>query len=215
MENLSPLSQYYLRKLLNQVVEIHRPEDSPDSTTEHRCPAPHPVLDLLKARALDAPSSRELETLIHHYQNLETQLTYQNESLVEIKRRIFRVLGLKMNALIPSDIPTVVQEPSRAIFRFFQQGNLREGLRFESDVYGLIQQYTLIQRQQSYQVAWALTDQKVPFILTASEKRYAIWICLRSPTYSVLIHQGASVLDRVISLHSILSGVKESIYIHA
>jgi hypothetical protein len=215
MENLSPLTQYYLRKLLNQVIEPHRPEDSPDSNTEHRHPSPHPVLDLLKSRALDAPSSRELEILIHHYQNLETQLTYQNESLVEIKRRIFRVLGLKMNALIPSDIPTVVQEPSRSIFRFFQQGNLREGLRFESDVYGLIRQYTLIQRQQAYQVAWALTDQKVPFILTASEKRYGIWICLRSPTYSVLIHQGVSVLDRIVSLHSILSGVKESVYVHA
>jgi hypothetical protein len=214
MENLSPLTQYYLRKLLNQVVELHRPENSPNSSTEHRRSAPHPVLDLLKARSLDAPSSRELELLVHHYQNLETQLTYQNESLVEIKRRIFRVLGVKMNALIPSDIPTVVQEP-RAIFRFCQQGNLREGLRFESDVYGLIRQYNLIQRQQAYQVAWALTEQKVPFILTASEKRYGIWICLRSPIYSVLIHQGASVLDRVISLHSILSGVKESIYVHA
>jgi hypothetical protein len=209
MENLSPLSQYYLRKLLNRAGDPSQPEGIPDVSE-----TPHRVMELLKSRPLEAPARRELETLIRHYQNLETQLSHQNESLTEVKRRIFRILGLRINALMPSEIPTVVSEPGRSLFRFFQQGALREGLIYENDVYGLIRQYSLIQRQQAYQVAWALTDQKVPFILTASEARYGLWICLRSPTYAVLSHQGISVLDRVISLHSILNSVKESVFIH-
>jgi hypothetical protein len=210
MENLSPLTQYYLRKLLNRATEFEQRESASDFS-EHS--VPHKIMDLLRSRPLEASSRRELETLIRHYQNLETQLAYQNESMTEIKRRIFRILGLRINALMPTEIPTVVQEPAKALFRFFQQGTLREGLIFENDVYGLIRQYSLIQRQQGYQVAWALTDQKVPFILTASEVRYGVWICLRSPTYAVLSHQGASMLDRIVSLHSILASVKESVFV--
>jgi hypothetical protein len=209
MEELSPLSQYYLRKLLNRSAELTQAEGKPDISD-----APYRVMEILKSRPLEASARRELETLIRHYQNLETQLSHQNESLTEVKRRIFRILGLRINALIPSEIPTVVQEPARSLFRFVQQGALREGLNFENDVYGLIRQYSLIQRQQAYQVAWALTEQKVAFILTASELRYGLWICLRSPTYAVLSHQGISVLDRVVSLHSILNSVKESVFIH-
>jgi hypothetical protein len=106
-----------------------------------------------------------------------------------------------------------VPESGGALFRFLQQGKLQEGARFEGEVYGLIKQFTLVQRQQAYQVAWALTEQKVPFILTTSEVRYGIWVCLRSPTYTVLINQGLGILDRVVSLQSVLNNFKETTFI--
>jgi hypothetical protein len=199
VEELSPLTQYYLRKLLNQAVEPH-----------HR-----KTIDLVKSKGVEPELRRELETLARHYQTLETQLAYQNENLIDVKRRIFRILGLTMDPLLPSAIPTVVPEPIQSLFRFFQHGHICEGMHFDQDVYGLIRQYGLVQRQHAYQVAWALTDQKVPFILTVSEVRYSIWVCLRSPTYAVLMHQGLSVLDRVVALHSILGGFKDAVYIHA
>jgi hypothetical protein len=208
MKHLSPLTQYYLRKLLSQDSEPHLESDSLSSTSYN-------VIETIQAKLLQASSVRELEVLVQHYQNIETQLTYHNENLMEVKRRIFRVLGLRLNTLTSSSIPTVVQESAGSVFLFLQQGKLREGARFDEEVYGLVKQFNLVQRQQAYQVAWALTEQKVPFILTASEVRYGVWVCLRSPTYSVLINQGLGILDRVVSLQSVLNGFKETVYIPA
>jgi hypothetical protein len=206
MDHLSPLTQYYLRKLLNQGIEPHASGDAPSANTQK-------VIEIIQNKLLQTSSVRELEILVHHYQNIETQLTYHHENLTEVKRRIFRILGLRLNALASSNIPTVVPESAGSLFRFLQQGKLREGARFEEEVYGLIKPFNLVQRQQAYQVAWALTEQKVPFILTASETRYGVWVCLRSPTYSVLLNQGLGILDRVVSLQSVLNGFKETMYI--
>jgi hypothetical protein len=204
MKHLSPVTQYYLRKLLNQGLGA---DSAPFASPK--------MLEVIQNKLLQASSARELDILVNHYQNIESQLTQHQENLAEVKRRIFRVLGLRLNSLVSSTIPTVVQESAGALFRFLQQGKLQEGARFEGEVYGLIKQFNLVQRQQAYQVAWALTEQKVPFILTVSEARYGIWVCLRSPTYTVLINQGLGILDRVVSLQSVLNSFKESTYIPA
>jgi hypothetical protein len=206
MPHLSPVTQYYLRKLLNQGLAASLQHDAPGFTSPK-------VLEIVQNKLLQTSSVKELEILVNHYQNIETQLTQHQENLAEVKRRIFRVLGLRLNSLVSATIPTVVQESGGALFRFLQQGKLQEGARFESEVYGLIKQFTLVQRHQAYQVSWALTEQKVPFILTASEARYGIWVCLRSPTYTVLINQGLGILDRVVSLQSVLDSFKETTFI--
>jgi hypothetical protein len=206
MPHLSPVTQYYLRKLLNQGLAASLQPDASGFSSPK-------VLEIIQNKLLQTSSVKELEILVNHYQNIETQLTQHQENLAEVKRRIFRVLGLRLNSLVSATIPTVVQESGGALFRFLQQGKLREGARFEGEVYGLIKQFTLVQRQQAYQVAWALTEQKVPFILTASEARYGIWVCLRSPTYTVLINQGLGILDRVVSLQSVLDSFKETTFI--
>jgi hypothetical protein len=206
MNHLSPLTQYYLRKLLTQGTEPHSKSDSLNSTSSK-------IVEALQAKLLQDSSIRELEILVQHYQNLETQLTQHQESLAEVKRRIFRILGVKLSAFASATIPTMVQESTGLLFKFLQKGKLQEGGRFEEEVYGLIKQFSLGQQQQAYQVAWALTEQKVPFILTTSETRYGIWVCLRSPTYTVLLNQGLGILDRVVSLQSVLNGFKETLYI--
>jgi hypothetical protein len=204
MNHISPITQYYLRKLLNQ--GLGTDSDTLGFTSSK-------ILEGIQNKLLQTSSVRELEILVNHYQNVESQLTQHQENLAEVKRRIFRVLGLRLNSLVSSTVPTSVQESASTSFHFLQQGKLLEGVRFESEVYGLIKQFNLVQRQQAYQVAWALTEQKVPFILTASEARYGIWVCLRSPTYTVLINQGLGILDRVVSLQSILNSFKETTYI--
>jgi hypothetical protein len=206
MPHLSPVTQYYLRKLLNQGLAASLQPDASGFTSPK-------VLEIIQNKLLQTSSVKELEILVNHYQNIETQLTQHQENLAEVKRRIFRVLGLRLNSLVSATIPTVVPESGGALFRFLQQGKLQEGARFEGEVYGLIKQFTLVQRQQAYQVAWALTEQKVPFILTTSEVRYGIWVCLRSPTYTVLINQGLGILDRVVSLQSVLNNFKETTFI--
>jgi hypothetical protein len=203
VNHISPITQYYLRKLLNQGLGA----DTLGFASSK-------VLEGIQSKLLQASSARELEILVNHYQNIESQLTQHQENLTEVKRRILAVLGLRLHS-ISSTVPTLVQESAVMSFRFLQQGKLLEGSRFEGEVYGLIKQFNLVQRQQSYQVAWALTEQKVPFILTASEIRYGIWVCLRSPTYTVLINQGLGILDRVVSLQSILNSFKETTYIPA
>jgi hypothetical protein len=201
VQQISPFTQYYLRKLLHQHV--------------NRLAVINPVFNGLhpehcETSLLEGSSQRELEMLIQHCQRLETHITHEYETLADVKRRIFRLLGVRLNPLSPSPIPTTIQEQGVSLFRFYQTGNLREGMKYEGELYGLVHRFNIVHRLPAYQLAWALTEQGIPFILTTSESRYGIWISLRSPTYSVVVSQGAAALDKVMSLYAVMHSLKTS-----
>ncbi len=192
MEILSPLTQYYLRRLLSE-----QSAASGQSDKNFERLSSYEVVKQLNSGGLESASRRELETLIHHYQNLENQIAHQHEGLTEIKRRIFRLLDLRGASTRRDAIPPLVPEQNVLGFRFLQQGRLKQGIRFENEVYGLIREYGLGMEQQAHQITWALIERAIPVVLTVSEERYGLWVNLRSPTYAVLMNQGNSLLDRI------------------
>lgn len=157
------------------------------------------------------PRMQELEPLIEAYQRFEVKNNYQHESLVELKRRIFRLLGSQLGSTLPPTFPPVVPESLVVQFCFYHEKDTRNGMRYQDNLYGLVRELEPSQRLQAYQLAWALSEQDVPFVFTTSESRYAIWVNLQSPDYAVLMDQGMAVLEKVLSLNVILCKLKAAI----
>ncbi|HTL89410.1 MAG TPA: hypothetical protein VL134_08405 [Leptolyngbya sp.] len=202
---LSPIAQYCIRKLIKQNIEklndLFVPTSNHSSLNEKS-------LDRILNHLTLAPACyklkiEELELLASFYQKLEQSPANESAS-DEIKRRIFQMLGFQSKTVLPSELSFVVQESLIQKFRFFYQGEIQDGMRHENQWFGAVHQFDSTYRLQAYQIAWVLSEAKVPLLLSRSRDRLVIWVNLQSLTYSVLIHQNAELLKTVLLLNSTL-----------
>jgi hypothetical protein len=117
-------------------------------------------------------------------------------------------LGLRLGITSAAILPTVLPEHLVTHFTFYIQGQVRQGMRKQEKLYGLLKSVEGAQKMQIYQLAWALCEQGLPCILTLSESRYAIWVPLRSPVYKMVLEQGESALDGILRLYRRMSKLK-------
>lgn len=206
---LSPIAQYCIRKLLKQSIEkldylfIHNPKYS--VLREERFDRMLNNLSLVPE--FHSLKIQELELLISFYQQIER--TPANETaLIEVKRRILQIIGFQANAVLPAQLSFVVQESRIERFRFFHQNQVKEGMRYENALFAAVYQFELTYRLQAYQIAWVLSEAKVPLIVSLSPNQLVIWVSLQSPAYSVLIRQDAKLLKTILSLNSVLRKAK-------
>jgi hypothetical protein len=202
MELLSPLAQYYLRKLLteqNQASKAVKVDENLENVRSYR------KVKRLNVQGLESSSCRELETLIHHYQSLENQIAHHYEGLNEVKRRIFWLLDHRISSSTAEEVPPLVLEQNVLRFSFLHQENLTQGIRFENEVYGLIREYPLDLSRQAFHMAWALIERAVPVTVTISDERYALWVSLRSPAYPILFNPSTKMCDRILALQTKLN----------
>jgi hypothetical protein len=136
---------------------------------------------------------RQIETLVCFHKNSDTGVclhksgdtgTEDCENLWEIEQQILELVGVKLHSA-PS--PSIVQEQTDSLFRFFLEGKIREGIRHVNELYGLVQDAEAEYEPGAEQLIGSLSEQAIPFILTQSASRYRIWISLRSPSYLALL----------------------------
>ena len=207
--NLSPFAQYYVRKLLRQNVDrvSHSfPEDLYSSVFTK--------LNLNRILAYQYQTQSELsikvwelETLTNVCQELEKN-QYNQDNLIEVKERIFQLLGFKMGVALPSKLPKIIQEKILSPFYFYSEETVLEAVTYECEIHGLVKQLDIAQRLQAYQLSWALSAKDIPHLMTASSSRVAIWIRLRSPTYSIWRDQEKVLSNIIVILYSVLSRSK-------
>ncbi len=207
---LSPFAQYYIRKILRQNIEQlnHFLTDEAEDRLLTRLDINQILADLYLQDYKVAAKKWELETLTQISQALEKS-HHEQESLIEIKRRILDILGFTSEAIVRSKLPLIVQERQVQPFRFYREGKVLEGINFGHEFYGLVKEFELSQRMQVYQLAWALSEKTIPMILTTSDTRLGIWIRLRSPAYSTWLNQGEILPNLVLLLHSALYRFKQ------
>jgi hypothetical protein len=194
--SLSPLAKYYVRKFLQEYWnELH--------WLEHQHVARHAFS--ISLRTLEQTGAiAELETLVHVYCELEKNPVGNYANLAEIKRRLFYLLGLRLKSLMPATAIPTLSETTQLRFYFLQNKQPQEGIRYGNRLYGLAQSFPIERRFQAYQLAWALSEQKIPLVLTVSQERYVVWICMRSPTYALLFHKGRDILRPALFIYTIL-----------
>jgi hypothetical protein len=201
--SLSPLSKYYVRKFLQEYWEgLH--------WMEHRNMSYHAFNTSLRALEENGAIPK-LETLVHVYCDLEKNPVGNHANLAEIKRRLFYLLGLRLKSLLPSTAISTLTEAEHLRFYFLQNKKPQEGMRYDNRLYGLVQSFRIEQRFQAYQLAWALSEQKVPSLLMVSKERYTVWVCMRSPTYALLFHKGHEIFRPALFIYAILCRSKEAI----
>jgi hypothetical protein len=210
--NLSPFAQYCIRRLLR-----HNLEDFNDLLSEEERSHLGTEVNLdkiLNHVYLDktevAAKIDEIEVLTKLYQDLE-QANADPKNLTEIQRRILYLLGFRTTTEEVTKLPTVLPETSVNIFRFYFTGKVREGVYFNSEIYGLTHQFPAIHRLYVYQLAWALAEQGVPLRLTVSPTRYGIWVNLRSPTYTALLQQDITLYKVFLHLYTVLRQCKSAV----
>ncbi len=202
---LSPIAQYCIRKLLRQTIENLNSLFLSD--TLHSNLSDHSIDLILNHLSLaSAPKcfkTAELELLTKFYQQIE-QNQADAEMLAEIKRRILQTLGFQVSAMLPNRLPPIVQESSIEKFCFFHHDRVQEGMRYENALFAAVYQFNSAYRLQAYQIAWVLSEAKVPLLLSLSPTRFVVWVNLQSPTYVVLSRRDAKLLKTVLSLNSAL-----------
>jgi hypothetical protein len=98
-----------------------------------------------------------------------------------------RWVGTQLDAVFMAITPEILDESAIAKFRFHQTGRLWEGIRYNGELYGLVETFDSIYRLQAYCLAWMLTEDQIPNILTTSDTRFAVWVNIRSPQYPGLL----------------------------
>ncbi|BAU14167.1 hypothetical protein LEP3755_47120 [Leptolyngbya sp. NIES-3755] len=204
---LSPIAQYCIRKLLKQNFEnldaLFLAASNPSGPSDDQ-------IDRLLYQFVSTNQSfqlQELELLTKLYQQLESSPT-NSSAIAEIKRRIFQTLGFQLNAVPSTQLPQMIQESSIHIFRFFHDNKVREGIRFGNTLYAAVYQFDVNHRLHTYQMAWALSEAKVPLVVSLSPTRLVVWVNLQSPSCSVLLRQDSRLLRTLLTLNLALRKAK-------
>lgn len=78
--------------------------------------------------------------------------------------------------------PKLLTEQMVHPFNFYVDGEVRPGMRYQNDLYGLFQEFRLEQRLDVYPIATQLLKEGIPVVITAFQQRYVLWVQMRSPT---------------------------------
>jgi|SRR6476469_2811052 hypothetical protein len=77
-------------------------------------------------------------------------------------------------------LPIVVNEELVHRFNFYLHASVKQGMRHQGELYGLVHEFSLNARLNAYQKACELVEQGLPVIMTASTWGYTVWVSLRS-----------------------------------
>lgn len=199
MVKLSSYTQYYIRKLLQQLADrFGYPHTGVGLQNSLQAD-----LDLLlsqRCSQIEIPQRvQELERLVELH--CKAKLPFQaSSSLVQIEQKIFWLLGLKFFALLPDITVEVMPEGAVACFNFLLNQQLCRGMQYQGRLYGQVLEFGADYDLAACRLLFMLNGCQIPFQITASEVRHRVWIDLRFPTYRLLLkplttHQFAQRTD--------------------
>lgn len=183
--HLSPFTQYYIRKLIRQYIGcLNYPLTGVGICTHFQTNLDQLLRQLYPQGFELRVKIQELETLVRlHQTNDASSNIYPYGNLAEVEQKILWILGLKFLALLPAMSLTVVPESSASLFHFVFDDHIQQGLRYSDELYGKALEFGKEHSLDAYRLLLRLINQQVPFVLTVSELRHAIWVSLRSSTY--------------------------------
>jgi hypothetical protein len=152
----------------------------------------------------------EIEMLVQLHHQLSATEPEQETNLTQIEQKIFERLGLRLCSFSPPAQLITVQENAVSPFCFFWNGELRQGVLYSNQLYGLVLESKLKYDFHLYRFISVVSKADVQVILTLSPDCYRVWVDLKSPSYPILLSQHA-LLDKATKLHSILCKFKETV----
>ncbi len=206
--NLSAIAQYYIRKLLQKYLEnlncLLVAASGSASLTDL-----NPVLARFYAQS-STSKVVEVETLIRLHQAWEAKREASRECAGELERRILGLLGFQLGSIASSRLPLVKPESLFPTFRFHSHGRIREGLRHDNELYGLVHEFRINPRFHAYQLACVLLERHIPCVVTTSKTRCALWVPLRSAAYPILACYNDGVSGSLMFVHSKLCKLRQT-----
>lgn len=210
--HLSSFTQYCVRHLLADHIE--QVGGILNQTVDTHILGQLDIVKLLTVQRFEDLENRirRLETLVSFYHEVQREAKANPANLIWIRHQILQVLGLQLPTTLSALSPRGIPEQSGVVFRFYQCQQVYEGLRYLTDLYGLVRQFKPTERLQAYQLAWVFAERGIPFVFTMSASRYAIWLPLRSPMYALFLQQGSHLLETLGTLHRSFCRIKHSVH---
>lgn len=207
--HLSPFTNYTIRRMLQDHVE---------SLSEIQARSLHVSESVSLDRLLSSlyPKKFVARSKVHHLEMLTTlyrsaiKAHNTNHSLQnELRHRIFQILGIRFGVTEARN-PPIVPITQGTPFQFFAGSALQDGISIGGKMYGKIESAVMRDRPYLYQIAIALSEQKIPCIITTSQETYDLWVLLRSPIYNVYLKQGIAPVKKALVWHSALCRFKQA-----
>jgi len=204
---LDSFSQYYVRKLLRHYIKTphSRVSQATDISRYFNID-----LNLLIAKTCSTPDDlpgkfQKLEMLIQVHQETSQR---DQQALIDLERQILELVGLRLYSPDPPMLLELVEAHQVLFFKFFFNQEVRRGVRYKNEIYGLILESRLEKNPRILKLILVLLEWDIPFIVTHSKEHYAVWLNLRSPAYKTLITDDFRLIHKVLSLRHKLQRLK-------
>ncbi|MBD2155629.1 hypothetical protein [Leptolyngbya sp. FACHB-16] len=76
--------------------------------------------------------------------------------------------------------PLLICETFVSRFKFWMDGQTHDGMQHRNELFRCLREETILGRQQVYDLSWALAQEGVHTVITASKGHYTLWVSLRS-----------------------------------
>lgn len=209
MIEISPFTQYFVRRLLRHYLEQWKRLPMVQSIQDAGCMDVSRVLQgLYQGEGTVEVNLHTLEALIAMYGDLERQ-AWNREMLEPLEKQILKLLGLRLGEILPNSLPRVVDRGKVMPFKFCLAEVVNEGIYYDREFYGLVKTHELAGRLQMHRMAWALAEQEVACILVQDRIRTNLWVNVRSPAAPALIQRGPAIMTPLMKFHPWLCRSKE------
>ena len=205
---LSPFTNYTIRRMLHEHVESLPDTQAHSLRVSETVNLDRLLLKLYPKKFIATAKFHDLEMLTVLYQKASANRSANLQGQVELRRRIFHILGIRFG-VNETSMPPIIPETAERSFQFFNNGEMRDGLYVDGKMYGKVQTATIPQRQELDEIALMFSEQKIPCIITVTPDHYSMWVLLRSPAYAVYLKQGIVPLKKALTLHSSLCRFKK------
>ena len=205
---LSPFTNYTIRRMLHEYVENFNGLQPHSLRVSETVNLDRLLLKLYPKKFIATAKFHDLEMLTALYQKASTNRSANPQGQVELRRRIFHILGIRFG-LNETFMPPIIPETAENLFQFFNNGEMRDGLCLDGKMYGKVETAMMPQRQELDEIARLFSEQKIPCVMTVTENHYSIWLLLRSPAYAAYLKQGIVPLKKALALHLSLCRFKQ------
>lgn len=84
-------------------------------------------------------------------------------------------------------LPLVIAESKIFVFKFWFDGDIKEGMCYQNELFCRLQQFDIHDRVQVYHLGCRLASQEVLIAFTASAEQCSLWVSLRDPLAKTLL----------------------------
>jgi hypothetical protein len=209
MVEISPFTQYFVRRLLRHYLEQWKRLPMIASVQDAGCMDVNRVLrGLYHGEGTVEAQIHTLESLITMYGDLERQ-AWNREMLDPLEKQILKLLGLRLGEILPTSLPRIVAEAKVLPFKFCLSEVLQEGIYYDREFYGRVRTHEWVGHLQMQRMAWALAQQKVACMLVQEKSGMSLWVNVRSPAANTLMQRGPSIMAQLMKLHPWLCRAQE------
>lgn len=208
---LSSFTQYYIRRLLRQYLQRIKYQVGEQASVQRYLKTD---LNLIMQRSGGSASQlvatlEEIETLVEMHRQSALRRPQGDRHQAQLEQKIYELIGLRLRSFLPASRLVTAREDGVRQFKFLWEGKLQDGIQYNDMLYGLILESKFKHDLNIYQMIAALSKAEVSVILTIAPERYAVWIDLRSPAYSILNKHGMRLFGKVSKLHATLCKFQE------